>query len=188
MMPLSFSFLQGQVYLGPGVGNSLLAQFAEALNYPRHLGQRDTHEHQIVAYIGGAPAAIAAKGDVDLPGRERDDGRLNAQCVVAAHLEVEALTGVVRRAHAEPHYLFGVGDNDDHIRRMDGVLQRRNQGGPDGAAGQAGTLLHHLTGCLDGIELSEADIELSACQLRGYFRHAQDVRPIGTGVAMGRHQ
>jgi hypothetical protein len=75
MLSFSFPLLQAQVYLGPGVGNSLLAQFAEALDDHRHLGQRETDEHQIVAYIGAGPAAIAAKGDVDPPGRERDDGR-----------------------------------------------------------------------------------------------------------------
>ena len=58
-----------------GVGNSLLGHFAEALNDHRHLGQRDTDEHQIVAYIGAGPAAVTAKGDVDPPGRERDGRR-----------------------------------------------------------------------------------------------------------------
>ena len=58
-----------------GVGNSLLGHFAEALNDHRHLGQRDTDEHQTVAYIRAGPAALAARGDVDPPGRERDDGR-----------------------------------------------------------------------------------------------------------------
>jgi hypothetical protein len=75
MMSFSFSLLPGQIYLGPGVGNSLLAQFAEAPDDHRHFGQRNTHEHQIVAYIGAGPAAVAAKRDVDPPGRERDDGR-----------------------------------------------------------------------------------------------------------------
>ena len=92
-MPYFFPLLQRQVYLGPGVGNSLLTQFAEALNYLRHLGQRDTHEHQIVAYIGGAPAAVTAEGDVDRPGGERDDRRFNAQCVVTADLEVKSPPG-----------------------------------------------------------------------------------------------
>jgi hypothetical protein len=74
-MSFSFPLLQGQVYLGPGVGNSLLALFAEALGDHRHLGQRDTDEDQIVAYIRAGPVAVAAKGDVDPPGREPDDGR-----------------------------------------------------------------------------------------------------------------
>jgi len=75
MMSFSFPFLQGQVYLGPGVENSLLTQFAEALDDHRHLGQRNTDEHQIIAYIGAGPAAVAARGDVDPPGRQPDDGR-----------------------------------------------------------------------------------------------------------------
>jgi len=74
-MSFSFPLLQGQVYLGPGVGNSLLALCTEALGDHRHLGQRSTDEHQIVAYIRAGPAAVAAKGDVDPPGREPDDGR-----------------------------------------------------------------------------------------------------------------
>ena len=74
-MSFSFPLLQGQVYPGPGVGNSLLAQFAEALDDHRHLGQRHTDEHHIVAYFGAGPAAVAAKGDVDPCGRDRDDGR-----------------------------------------------------------------------------------------------------------------
>jgi hypothetical protein len=71
-MSFSIPLLQGRVYLGPGVGNSLLAQFAEAVGDHQHLGQRGTHEHQIVAYIRAGPAAVTAKGDVDSPGRERE--------------------------------------------------------------------------------------------------------------------
>jgi hypothetical protein len=74
-MSFSIPLLQAQVYLGPGVGNSFLALFAEALDDHRDLGQRYTDEHQIVAYIRAGPAAVAAKGDVDPPGREPDDGR-----------------------------------------------------------------------------------------------------------------